>query len=84
MHSLIVLVAAFTALATAHPAQSKPEGLHLRADPILGPATCPSGDKFALKEEDAVSGAETFRAWVDAGADGKVDLSGNFKGQISV
>ncbi|KAF9770568.1 hypothetical protein IL306_011876 [Fusarium sp. DS 682] len=82
MHSLTVLVAAFTALATAHPAQSVPDNLQTRADPVLGPATCPSGDKFKLNENDAVEGAEAFKKWIESGADGKVHLSGNFKGNL--
>jgi hypothetical protein len=77
MHSFFVLITAFTALATAKP-------LSTRGDPLLGPATCPSGDQFALDGEDAAQGAEGFRLWVEEGADGNIDLSGNFKGQISV
>ncbi|KAH6970218.1 hypothetical protein FAVG1_06845 [Fusarium avenaceum] len=82
MHSLMVLIAACTALTAAQPTRSNSAGLEARDD-LLGPATCPSGDEFALDEEESASGAEGFKLWVEQGADGKIDLSGNFKGQIS-
>ncbi|KAF5563259.1 hypothetical protein FNAPI_2761 [Fusarium napiforme] len=82
MYSLTVLIAAYTTLAAASPTRSRSAGLQARDD-LLGPATCPEGDNFALNEEDAAAGAEGFKLWVEQGADGKIDLSGNFKGQIS-
>lgn len=83
MYSLTVLIAACTALSAGSPTRPNSAGLQARDD-LLGPATCPGGDNFALNEEDAAAGAEGFKLWVEQGADGKIDLSGNFKGQISV
>jgi hypothetical protein len=80
MQSIMFLIAACTALVTASPTQP----ISRRGDPLLGDATCPSGDQFGLNAEQAAAGAEGFRLWVEQGADGQIDLSGNFKGQISV
>ncbi|KAF4473000.1 hypothetical protein FALBO_108, partial [Fusarium albosuccineum] len=82
MYSLMALVAACTALTAAQPLGPNSVNLHAR-DPLLGPATCPQGDQFSLNIEDAAAGAEGFRLWIEQGADGRIDLSGNFKGQLS-
>ncbi|KAF4496666.1 hypothetical protein FAGAP_7157 [Fusarium agapanthi] len=74
MYSLTVLIAACTALTAGSPTRPNSAGLQARDD-LLGPATCPDGDSFALNEEDAAAGAEGFKLWVEQGADGKIDLS---------
>ncbi|KAF4944003.1 hypothetical protein FSARC_14793 [Fusarium sarcochroum] len=82
MHSFITLAALCTALAAALPSGSSPAGFVTRADPVLGDATCPDGDKFDLNFDNSQYGAAVFSKWVDEGADGLIDLSGNFKGQL--
>ncbi|KAJ3543273.1 hypothetical protein NM208_g3657 [Fusarium decemcellulare] len=83
MYSLMAVIAACAALTAANPLWYNSTKLHARGDPLLGPATCPQGDQFALNAEDAAAGAEGFRLWIEQGADGRIDLSGNFKGQLS-
>ncbi|KAM0337831.1 hypothetical protein ACHAPU_011500 [Fusarium lateritium] len=72
-------MAVCTTLVTASPARPN----FARGDPLLGAATCPTGVEFGLNAEESAAGAEGFRQWVEQGADGNIDLSDNFKGQIS-
>lgn len=80
----MVLIAVCTALTAAQPARANSANLDIRGDPLLGPATCPDGDEFILNVEDCAAGAEGFKLWIEQGADGGIDLSGNFKSSLSV
>ncbi|KAJ4244593.1 hypothetical protein NW762_014449 [Fusarium torreyae] len=82
MHPFIVLTTLCTALAAALPSVSRPAGLVTRSDPVLGGATCPTDDDFELNTDDAAWGAALFKQYVEGGADGLIDISGNFKGQL--
>ncbi|KAF5022458.1 hypothetical protein F66182_5494 [Fusarium sp. NRRL 66182] len=83
MYSLTVLMTALTALTAAQPTRPNSATLSIRQDDFLGKPTCPTGAEFEINKEDAWAGAEGFKLWIEQGADGMIDLSGNFKGQLS-